>query len=258
MLILVALVTGFFCGMFVTLVFVHEKSPTLYCSWFPRTNVYATAPLSFNLANEESRKYLFAERVQRRVPVPLEHPHHLRQEYTLRKTLFVGVLSSQDYLPTRARAVYDTWAGEVSNLIFFVGEDCNISEQLASLPVIKLKGVPDRVYPPFMKAYAMMQYMHDHFLNDYNWFIRADDDVYMRGHKLIDLLHSFDESEMISLGRAGEGKSEDLSRLQLLSHERYCMGGPGMIFSRAMLQALGPYLRLCVDAGENQDCQYTH
>ena len=204
----------------------------------------------FDLDNMESRKFLFPEYIPRQKPVPLHRPTHLRQEYSVRKTVFVGVLSSQMYLPTRAKVMYDTWASQVSMLVFFVGEDCVVPPELSHLPVIKLRAIPDNVYPPLKKAFAVMQYMYDHFVNDYDWFIRADDDVYMRGEKLMELLNSMDPTEVISLGRAGVGKEEDMERLQLLKHERYCMGGPGMIFSRALMAALGPYLNLCLQASE--------
>lgn len=210
----------------------------------------SAVPKQFDLSNMESKKFLFPEYAPRHKPVRLEHPAHLRQEYTLRKTLFVGVLSSETYLPTRAKAMYDTWAAEVSMLVFFVGEDCIVPPDLSHLPVVKLRGVPDAVYPPLKKAFAVMQYMYDHFANDYDWFIRADDDGYMRGKQLMDLLHTMDASDIISLGRAGEGRSKDMDRLRLLKHERYCMGGPGMVFSRGAMLALGPYLNLCLQASE--------
>lgn len=210
----------------------------------------SSVPKQFDLSNMETKKFLFSEFVPRRKPVRLEHPAHLRQEYKLRKTVFLGVLTSQMYLPTRAKAIYDTWASDVSMLVFFVGEDCIVPPDLVHLPVVKLTKVPDGVYPPLKKAFGVMQYMYDHFVNDYDWFIRADDDVYMRGSKLMDLLHSMDANEIVSLGRAGEGRADDMDRLQLLKHERYCMGGPGMVFSRGAMQALGPYLNLCLEGSK--------
>ena len=62
--------------------------------------------------------------------------------------------------------------------MFFVGEDCNVPANLSHLPIIKLNGIQDHVYPPLKKAFAVMQYMYDHFIDQYNWFIRADDDMY--------------------------------------------------------------------------------
>lgn len=208
-------------------------------------------PKKFDMENLETKKFLITDFAPHHTPVRLDYPAHLRDEYKRRKTVFVGVLSSQMYLATRAKAIHDTWASDVSMMVFFVGEDCIIPPELTHLPIIKLIGVPDGVYPPFKKAFAVMQYMYDHFLDDYDWFIRADDDMYVRGRKLIDLLNTFNPNDMISLGRAGEGKDEDMDRLQLLKHERYCMGGPGMIFSQGLMEALGPYINLCVEASES-------
>ena len=174
----------------------------------------------------------------------------LHEEYFFRKMIFVGVLTQQEYLHTRAKHLYDTWGKEIDKLIFFVGEDCNISSDLAYLPVIKLSGIPDRVYPPLKKTFAVMKYMYDNYLNQFNWFIRADDDVYVRPKKLKELLSQIHPYEKVYLGRAATGRKDDLKRLLLLPHEQYCMGGPGVILSVATMREVGPHLEHCLNAGE--------
>ena len=79
-------------------------------------------------------------------------PQSLKDEYVFKKGVPVGVLSQQEYLATRAKALYETWGKEVDKLILFVGEDCNISADLSHLPIVKLDGVPDQVYPPLKKG----------------------------------------------------------------------------------------------------------
>lgn len=176
-------------------------------------------------------------------------PQTLREEYVFKKGLLVGVLTQQEYLPTRAKALYETWGKEVDKLILFVGEDCNISADLMHLPIIKLEGVPDHIYPPLKKAFAVMKYMYSHHINEFNWFIRADDDMYVRTEKLTDLLNRMNPYERVYLGRAGAGRKEDLKRLELLPHERYCMGGPGVILSNGAMRGVGPHLDNCLNAG---------
>ena len=173
----------------------------------------------------------------------------LRDEYVFKKTLLVGVLTQQEYLPTRAKVLYETWGKEVDKLILFVGEDCNVSADLMHLPIVKLKGVPDHVYPPLKKAFAVMKYMYTHHINEFNWFIRADDDMYVRTKNLTDLLLQMNPYERVYLGRAGTGRKEDLKRLELLPHERYCMGGPGVILSNGAMRGVGPHLDNCLNAG---------
>ena len=183
-------------------------------------------------------------------PGSKKEPSLLNEEYIFKKQLFVGVLTQQAYLPTRVKSVYETWGKEVDKLVFFVGEDCNISAEHSHLPIVKLNGVPDSVYPPLRKAFAVMSYMYKHYVNQFNWFIRADDDMYVRTNKLKDLLRKMHPYESIYLGRAGTGRKDDLKRLRLLSHERYCMGGPGIILSVGAMRLVGPHLDNCLRAGE--------
>ena len=186
--------------------------------------------------------------------IPLGVPKLLKEEYLIKEPMLIGILTQQEYLHTRAQGVYETWAQDITEgkVVFFVGEDCEISANLSHLSIIKLIGIPDNVYPPLKKAFAVMQYMYDHFINDYNWFIRADDDMYVRGELLTELLKKMSPYERVYLGRAGVGKDGDLDRLHLLPHERYCMGGPGVVFSNAAMRAVGPHLNDCLNAGQSQ------
>ena len=183
-------------------------------------------------------------------PGSRSEPRTLTEEYVFKKGLLVGVLTQQEYLSTRAKGLYETWGKEVDKLILFVGEDCNVSADLMHLPIVKLRGVPDHVYPPLKKAFAVMKYMYSHHINEFNWFIRADDDMYVRNKKLMDLLNKMNPYERVYLGRAGAGRKEDLKRLELLPHERYCMGGPGVILSNGAMRGVGPHLDNCLNAGE--------
>ena len=60
--------------------------------------------------------------------------------------------------------------------------------------------------------------------------------------------HSCPTHQVSSIGRPGVGADWDMNRLQLLSHEIYCMGGPAMIFSNAAMRAIRPYLGSCLKA----------
>ena len=195
------------------------------------------------------RRYLYPEdKGDGGEGVPVGLPLRLEQEYLFKKTLFVGVLTKEEYLYTRAKALYETWGQEVDKVVLFVGEDCKVPADIAHLPIVKLAGIPDDVYPPLKKAFAVMKYMYEHYINEFNWFIRADDDMYIRSGKLRELLGSMHPYEKVYLGRAGVGRSHDLNRLNLLPHERYCMGGPGIILSTAALRGIGPHLDSCLEA----------
>ena len=215
---------------------------------------YSAAPSSLRAENltAELKRFLYPRTTATLSPgVPLGVPKLLENEYLMKEPLLIGILTQQEYLHTRAQAVYETWARDINQgmVVFFVGEDCQIAANLSHLPIIKLDGIPDHVYPPLRKAFAVMQYMYDNFINEYNWFIRADDDMYVRGQLLAELLKKMSPYQRVYLGRAGVGKEDDLDRLHLLPHERYCMGGPGVVFSNAAMRAVGPHLNQCLNAG---------
>lgn len=109
------------------------------------------------------------------VTLPGESVHNSRK--TL---LFVGVMTAQKYLATRARAVYETWGHEIPGRIaFFTSATSVPPSNRRDLPLVRLRGVDDS-YPPQKKSFLMLQYMWERYGNRYEWFLRADDDLYVR------------------------------------------------------------------------------
>ena len=91
--------------------------------------------------------------------------------------LFIGVMTSKDFINTRAKALFQTWGQSVpGRLIFFSSGD---QPSRPKIPVVNLPGVND-VYPPQKKSFMMLKFMYDNLLDDYEWFIRADDDVFFK------------------------------------------------------------------------------
>lgn len=227
--------------------YAHQDVPVE--AWMTFENGGPVRAAAFHISREEFIPRYLHPSASWLHPQKLGRPRTLSGEYQVQKKLFVAVITAEKYLPNRARAVYETWGSSVTEISFFVGADCNTSRpDIQDLPIVKLPGIPDNVYPPQKKVFAVLHYIHDHYLGEFQWFMRADDDVYVRGQKLEDLLDSFNSNEMVYLGLAGKGKTEDINRLGLRPHERYCMGGPGVIFSKAALRALAPYLDHCLSA----------
>ena len=68
---------------------------------------------------------------------------------------------------------------------FFVGQgedgDSSLSLDFCpGLPVVVLDNVRDNAYPPQQKSFMMLAWMWDHYGNTSSWFMRADDDVYVK------------------------------------------------------------------------------
>lgn len=160
-----------------------------------------------------------------------------------RNFLFVGVMTAQKYLQTRAVAAYRTWSKTIPGKVeFFSSEGSDTS---VPIPVVPLRGVDDS-YPPQKKSFMMLKYMHDHYLDKYEWFMRADDDVYIRGDRLESFLRSLNSSEPLFLGQTGLGTTEELGKLALEPGENFCMGGPGVILSREVLRRVAPHVGKCL------------
>ena len=168
----------------------------------------------------------------------------LSQELATRKLLLVGVVTAQKFLETRATAVYNTWGKQMGDVIFF-SEQPN-STQHIDFPVVTLEGVDDNIYPPQLKVFKMLQYMYK-YIDQFDFFMRIDDDAYVKKQQLYDLLLATNPAQDIYMGSPGFGKPEDRKRLHLEEHEHYCMGGPGMIFSKALFRKLGPEVDDCLD-----------
>ncbi|XP_073829400.1 chondroitin sulfate synthase [Musca autumnalis] len=156
--------------------------------------------------------------------------------------VFVGVMTAKNFIEGRAKAVYDTWGKEVPGRIAFFSSEGSFSEEL---PVVGLKNVDDR-YPPQKKSFMMLYYMYENFIDKFEWFIRADDDVYIEPQKLEKFLRSIDSSKPQFIGQAGKGNSEEFGLLSLEFDENFCMGGPGVILSSETLRRVAPHIPTCL------------
>ena len=161
-----------------------------------------------------------------------------------RNVIFVGVMTTEQFLQTRAQAVFDTWGKNIAGKLTLFTSDV-ATPKTFDLPVVSLAGVDDS-YPPLKKSFMMIKYMHDHHIDDFEWFMRADDDVYVRNDKLVSLLRSLNSSDDIYLGHAGTGAKKERGKLNLMPGDNYCMGGPGMVFSRSVLKKVAPHIEHCL------------
>ena len=77
-------------------------------------------------------------------------PRLMSNELTMRDPLFIGVVTAQGLLSTRAMGIYNTWGGRAGKLVFFSSPGDN-----QGLPVVNLPGVDD-TYPPQKKVCAFL------------------------------------------------------------------------------------------------------
>ncbi|XP_038851984.1 chondroitin sulfate synthase 1 [Salvelinus namaycush] len=157
--------------------------------------------------------------------------------------LYVGVMTAQKYLNNRAIAAHRTWAQTIPGHVEFFSSEG--SDTTIPIPIVALHNVDDS-YPPQKKSFMMLKYMHDHYLDQYEWFMRADDDVYIKSERLEGFLRSLNSSEALFLGQTGMGARDELGKLALEPGENFCMGGPGVIMSREVLRRMVPHISQCL------------
>ena len=169
--------------------------------------------------------------------------------------LFVGVMTARPYLAGRACSVWRSWGARVAErggqIRFFVGEAGEVGPGRADggnwcgLPLVTLP-VPDTAYPPQQKSFAMLAWMADQVGPRSHWFLRADDDVFVKVDALLEFLRPINSSTPHYLGQAGVGRGLEEGKLELRWNQNFCMGGPGVLLSRATLVALRPEIPACL------------
>lgn len=189
-------------------------------------------------------------------PMADDATHHNADNGTKRETyngkgspeslLFVGVMTANRYLATRAAAVHGTWARRIPGRVMFYSSETSVQPpRMNDLPLVRLPTVDDS-YPPQKKSFLMLQHMWDNYGDAYEWFMRADDDVYVRPDRLAALLRSVDSRKPVFIGQAGRGNQEEFGLLSLEYDENFCMGGPGVIMSRETLSRVVPHIKHCL------------
>ena len=225
----------------------HATSDSILKATQRPSKSIATKPTDHTFMPEDFAWFLNPNESKVRLSRDVEY---LSYEYTLKKQLLVAVITSEENLKV-ANSIYSTWGLDVSQILFFVGDECNMSSPAAiGLPVIRLPGVRDVPIHSPEKTFAVMKYLYENYADRFHWFMRTGHDLYVRGEKLEKFLMRFDPSEKIYLGRLAKDNSETL---QLLSRERVCMGGPGVILSRGALIELVRHLDYCLGAIEQHN-----
>ena len=158
--------------------------------------------------------------------------------------VFIGIITADQYLNTRVPAVFQTWLKTIPGKAAVFAREGAVQVG-TDIPIIRLPGTDDS-YPPQKKSFMALKYMYDHYLNHFEYFIRTDDDVYMRTERLEVFLRSVNSSKLRYIGQMGKGTVQEFGLLSLLDDENYCMGGPGMILSRSTLARVGPHIGECL------------
>ncbi|XP_070183978.1 glycoprotein-N-acetylgalactosamine 3-beta-galactosyltransferase 1-like [Littorina saxatilis] len=126
----------------------------------------------------------------------------------------------------RALAVNATWLKRCTRHLF-----------VTSLPlpifhpnnVLHLPDIPDGRQHLTAKTFATLQHLYLHELGTYDWFIKADDDVYLIVENLRLMLSKLSPDDPVYLGH----------HFRLKVHNGYMSGGASYVLSRGALSIMG-------------------
>ncbi|XP_060229997.1 glycoprotein-N-acetylgalactosamine 3-beta-galactosyltransferase 1 isoform X3 [Meriones unguiculatus] len=143
------------------------------------------------------------------------------------------VMTSPQNLEKKAKHVKATWAQRCNKVLFMS------SEENEDFPTVGLKTKEGReqLYWKTIKAF---QYVHDHYLEDADWFMKADDDTYVILDNLRWLLSKYNPEQPIYFGR----------RFKPYVKQGYMSGGAGYVLSKEAL-------RRFVDAFKTEKCTHS-
>lgn len=161
----------------------------------------------------------------------LYRTRYIQTELGFHERLFVAVLTSKATLNTLAVAVNKTVAHHFPRLLYFTGL------RSAKVPhgMVLVAHGDER---PIWLMYETMNYIHQHFGSDYDWFYIMQDDTYAQAEQVKALVTHLSFNQDVYLGRAEEFIGGD-------EQARYCHGGFGYLLSRSLLLKLHPHLDSC-------------
>ncbi|XP_023036447.1 glycoprotein-N-acetylgalactosamine 3-beta-galactosyltransferase 1 [Drosophila willistoni] len=135
--------------------------------------------------------------------------------------VFCMVLTMPKSHATKAAGVKRTWGKRCNKLIFLSSEDD------AELGAVNLH-VKEKRGNLYAKVRAGFAYVHEHYGEDYDWYLKADDDTFVIMENLRWFLYPFDPDALVFFGH----------RFRSNFPQGYMSGGAGYVLSRGALQQL--------------------
>ncbi|XP_071101417.1 glycoprotein-N-acetylgalactosamine 3-beta-galactosyltransferase 1-like isoform X2 [Haliotis cracherodii] len=149
------------------------------------------------------------------------------------------VMTLKEHEESRALAVNQTWGQRCTKLLFVT------SDVMADLPSLVLN-VQDGRDHLTAKTMAMFKFAFKHYLDQFDWFLKADDDAFFVMENLRYLLSLHDPSNKVYVGH----------HFKRYVDSGYMSGGAGYAINNAALRHFGQNSNLCVSDGWGEDIDF--
>jgi glycoprotein-N-acetylgalactosamine 3-beta-galactosyltransferase len=106
------------------------------------------------------------------------------------------ILTAPKYFHTRARAVNITWAPRCDKFLFI----SEYSNNTYYLPLAPIKNLTAGYEHLTKKTTLAFHYAYENFINQFDWFVKADDDTYIIIENLKIFLQKHNSSQPITFG----------------------------------------------------------
>ncbi|CAH8855468.1 unnamed protein product [Trichobilharzia szidati] len=210
-LMIIIYLIGMFGGGLVVHLYHLQREDNLY------TSVISAAKSPQLLTNDDAYKQLIHSNDS-------IHEHALQHlaEATLANALaeqvrvFCWIVTMPKNHQSKAVHVKATWAGRCNKYLFISSEK---DEKLPSIAAVNKEG-RDMLWNKTAEA---IKYIAKHYINDYDYFLKADDDSYVIVENLRKILYKHNPDEPFIMGR----------RFKPYVKQGYMSGGGGYVLSRA-------------------------
>lgn len=160
-------------------------------------------------------------------------PYFVYSELGFKYPVVVAVKTNEERLRTFGIALNNTWSQGFQTVVFFTPyskketfHDTYIKK--LNLNVVQLPDIVDSSTDVDF-SFRILQYMKEHYVHKYSWFVQTTDETYVNPINLIQFLHSLNSSSRVFVGKP-------VKRNSLVT----CDHKTGIILSRTALLDLAP------------------
>lgn len=110
-------------------------------------------------------------------------PRYYSSELGIREKIFIGVMTTQDNINSLATAINRTTAHLVNKIKFFINAD-NVKTNYKLKNIVGFTDTRENLRP-----FHVIKYIADNYLDDYDYFLIIQDNVYVDARKLKSMLY---------------------------------------------------------------------